>query len=434
MKTEIKKMGINGEGIGYINKKPVFVMGAFPNELVDIEIVEDKKTYLVGELKKVIKRSTSRVHKLCKVEKCGSCALMGLHAKEQAEQKRKVVCQAKYAGIRVDKIERMQYNEQLFHYRNQIKMPLQEVDGALKCGLFLPNSNVFTPVEYCVVHEKALEEVRQKIEVLFEKHNAKGYNRKTKKGLRTLVLRHLDGKYQCTLVTGNEVLDMKLVDDIMSIDGMVNVGQSINTLPGGEVFGSPVKIIKGEEYLPFTFDGLQLQISNQSFFQLNTVQAKKLYQGVYDMLKGEHYHTIVEAYSGIGGISLEIADLADEIIGVESIPSAVNNANDNARRNSINNVTFVCNDAGKEIVEITKSKQIDAVVVDPPRTGLSDEFIDCLLQNKPRKIVYVSCNLSTLGKNLAKLQEVYEVKKVVPYDMFSHTAHVENICLLTLKK
>ena len=435
MKTEIKKMGINGEGIGYINKKPVFVVGAFPDEIVDINVVEDKKTYLIGELKKVIKRSPSRVHKLCKVEKCGSCSLMGLHAKEQAEQKRKVVCQAlfKYAGVRVDKIARIEYNVQLFHYRNQIKMPLQEVDGVLKCGLFLPNSNIFTPVEYCVVHEKALEEVRQKIEKLFEMHNAKGYNRKTKKGLRTLVLRHLDGKYQCTLVSGNEVLNMNLVDDIMSIEGMVNVGQSINTLPGGEVFGSSVKIVKGEQYLPFTFDGLDLQISNQSFFQLNTIQAKKLYQGVYNMLKGEHYHLIVEAFSGIGGISLKIADLADEIIGVENIQSAVDNANENANRNNIDNVKFVCNDASKEIVEITKNRQIDAVVVDPPRTGLSDEFIDCLLANKPRKIVYVSCNLSTLGKNLARLQEVYEVKKVVPYDMFSHTAHVENICLLTLK-
>ena len=165
MKLEIKKMGINGEGIGYINKKPVFVMGAFPGEIVAVEITEENKTYAVGELQKVIKRSPARVHKACKDKQCASCSLMGLHAKEQVEQKRQVVCQAlyKYAGIRVNQISRMVYNEQLFHYRNQLKMPLHDVDGVLKCGLYLPNSNIFTPVEYCMIHEKPLEEMRKKI-------------------------------------------------------------------------------------------------------------------------------------------------------------------------------------------------------------------------------------------------------------------------------
>ena len=436
MKIEIKKMGINGEGIGYINKKPVFVIGAFTNEIVDVEITEDKNTYLIGEVKKVIKKSDKRISKKCSVEKCGSCSLMGLHPKEQVEEKRKVVCQAlfKYANIRMDKIGRIKYNEQLWNYRNQIKMPLHEVDGVLKCGLYLPNSNIFTPVSDCLVHEVEVEQVRKQIEALFEKHHSKGYDRKTKKGLRTLVLRHLDGKYQCTLVSGNEKIDEALIDDIMKIEGMVNVGQSINTVPTGEVFGSPVKVLKGEEFLSFTFDGLNLQISNQSFFQLNTKQAINLYKGVFDMLKGEHYHTIVEAYSGIGGISLKLADLADNIMGIENIPSAVDNANKNALLNGKDNVRFILGDASEEIVKLTKEHTIDVVVVDPPRTGLSDEFINCLLENKPKKIVYVSCNLSTLGKNLAKLNEGYEVKRVVPYDMFSHTAHVENVVLLVRKE
>lgn len=435
MKLEIKKMGINGEGIGYIQKKPVFVMGAYVDEVVDVEIVDDKKTYAIGELKKIIKRSANRVRRKCDVSKCGSCALMGLHAKEQANQKRQLVCQAlyKYAGIRVNQIERMQYNENLFCYRNQMKMPLQEVDGVLKCGMFLPNSNIFVPVEKCVVHEVELEVVRKKIEEILNLHHAKGYDKHTKKGFRTLVVRHLGGKFQCTLVTGNETINQDIIDDIMAIEGMVNVGQSINTMTTGETFGSAVKILAGDEFLRFNFDNLELQVSNQSFFQLNTNQAKNLYKGVYNMLKGEHYHTIVEAFSGIGGISLKLADLADEIIGVESIPSAVDNANNNAALNGINNVTFRCNDASDEIMKITSEKHIDVVVVDPPRTGLSDEFIECILENEPKKVIYVSCNLSTLGKNLAVLQSKYQVDRVVPYDMFSHTAHVECIVSLTKK-
>ncbi len=433
MRVEIKKMGINGEGIGYLgSKKPVFVDGAFPSEVVEIEIKDETKTYAKGELKKVVRPSKFRVNRACKDEKCKSCSLMGLHPKAQVEEKREVVCQAlfKYAHIRKDKIERIRYNEDLFQYRNQIKMPLHEVDDVLKCGLFLPNSNIFTPVPLCKVHDDGIEKMRREIEGLFAKRHAKGYNRKSKKGLRTLVLRHLGDKYQCTLVTGNEELDKQLVKDIMNLPGMVSVGQSINTLPGGEVYGSPVKIIAGDEYLPFTFDGFDLRISNQSFFQLNTKQAKNLYDEVYKMLAGEHYGRIVEAYSGIGVISLKLASLADEIIGIENIPSAVKNAEMNAELNHISNATFICGDAGKEIVKLADEKHIDVIVADPPRTGLSDEFIDCVLQSNASKMVYVSCNLSTLGKDLEKLQQKYDVVKIVPFDMFSHTAHVENVCLL----
>ena len=436
MKFEIKKMGINGEGIAYLKQKPVFIPGAFIGEFVEATILDETKTYANAKLDKIIRKSKNRVKKVCTEENCNACSLMELHIREQAEQKRQVVAQSlyKYAGITLDKIKRIQYNETVFNYRNQLKMPIQEYNGRICCGMYLPNSNVFVPIKRCKVHEIELDEVRCLIEEILNMFHASAYDKKTKKGFRTLVLRHLDGKFQCTFVTGNEIIDRRIVDAVMAIEGMVNVGQSINTVHGPDIFGSPVKVIAGDEVLPFTFGGLKLQIANQAFFQLNTKQALNLYKGVYNLLKDQHYGTIVEAYSGIGVISFMLAPLADEIIGIESIQSAVDNANENALLNHLNHIHFRCNDARKEIQNIVKEKEVDVVVVDPPRSGLSEEFIHCLLETKPEKIVYVSCNLSTLGKNLADLQKEYNVEKVIPYDIFTHTAHVETVVLLSQRK
>lgn len=434
MKIEIKKLGINGEGIGYIDgRKPIFIDGAFVDEVVDVEVIEETKTYAIGKIKGFIKKSKDRIPSVCKVKNCHTCSLMELKAKEQVEAKRQIVAQSlyKYARIPISKIARVQYNPNLFHYRNQLKMPLSMVDGVLRCGLYLPNSNIFIPVEECVVHETELDRRRREIESLLNKYECQAYDKKTKKGYRTLVLRHIHHKYTCTFVTGRDTIPQGLIDDIMKLEGMVNVGQSINTERSSEIFGSDVVVLAGQEYLQIQLLNTILQISNRSFFQLNTAQTIHLYTQVRKFLQEEHYSTIVEAYSGVGGLSLILRDLADSIIGIENIKSAVENANKNAELNHANHVRFILGDAQEELIKLSKSlKEIDVLVVDPPRVGLSDGFKDCVLAVKPRKMVYVSCNLSTLGKDLAVLQKEYNVVKVVPYDMFSHTALVENVVLL----
>lgn len=437
MKIEIKKLGINGEGIGYIGgRKPIFVEGAFVGELVDVEIVEENERYATGKLLKIIKKSFNRIENVCKVKGCKACSLIELKAKEQVEVKRQIVAQSlyKYAGIPITKISRMQFNPNLFHYRNQLKMPFGEVDGVLCCGMYLPNSNIFVAVEECKVHESELDRRRREIVALMNQFGCKAYDKKTKLGYRTLVLRHINHKFSCTFVTGKEVIPTALVESIMKLEGMVNVGQSINTERTSEIYGSDVVILAGNEYLEVTLLNTRLRISNRSFFQLNTQQTLNLYGQVRKFLQNEHYGTIVEAYSGVGGLSLVLRDLADKIIGIENIKSAVENANENAKLNQASHVSFVLGDAGEEIQRLSRElNEIDVVVVDPPRTGLSDDFKKCILKCLPRKMVYVSCNLSTLGKDLSVLQEKYNVVKIVPFDMFSHTALVENVVLLERK-
>ena len=188
--------------------------------------------------------------------------------------------------------------------------------------------------------------------------------------------------------------------------------------------------LAGETSLAMELDGLKLQISPRSFFQLNSKQAVQLYRTIASMVK-EDNELIVEAYSGIGAISLYLKDKAKEIIGIESIKDAVVNANQNAALNGCEHVSFLCDDAANKLTYLSKKRSIDVLVVDPPRSGLDDAMLDCILRSKIKNIIYVSCNPATLGKNLAVLSSRYNVDKIQPIDIFPHTPHVETVALLS---
>ncbi len=233
-----------------------------------------------------------------------------------------------------------------------------------------------------------------------------------------------------TLVTGEDKLPESMIEELMALPGMVSLWQSIHTIKKTpDIFGKKMILLGGESRLPFVFDGLKLQVSPRSFFQLNTEQAKKLYHTIREMVKGPK-DLIVEAYSGIGAISLYLKDQAKEIIGIESIKDAVVNATQNAKMNQADNVRFICADAGEKLTYIAKKRKLDMVIVDPPRTGLDDVMLECLIRSKVKEIIYVSCNPATLGKNLDVLCNYYKVERIVPIDMFPNTQHVE--CIVKL--
>lgn len=430
----IEKMGINGEGIGYIEQKPVFVDGAFPGEQVNIEITQQEKTYSKARLIRVEKPSAHRITEQFPVYTGHSYALIQMSVEEQLRQKRELVCQAlrKYAHVSTQLIEDTVANPQPFGYRNQLKMPFGLENGKLVTGMYMPNSNHFIAVDHDIIHEEPLEAMRKKVLEVFNRYDYQPYDKRERKGLRTLVLRHLDGKFQCTIVTGRDNLSAPMVNELFALPGMAGIAHSINTNTGPDVFGKELRVVKGDLALPVQVNDLSLHVSCRSFFQLNTRQAATLYQLVHDLLAGGRYRLIIEAYSGVGGLGLSVRDLAQEVIGIENISSAVKNANENAQRNGANNVRFVLGDAGKEMRRLANTKKnIDVVIVDPPRVGLSDEFIIALLDTQPKHIVYVSCNPSTLGKDLSVLKQVYQVKRVIPLDMFTHTAHVECVVLMS---
>lgn len=436
MKVTIKKIGINGEGIGYLDRLPVFVPGALIDEEVDIQIIEKNRRYAMGKVNRILKKSKDRIKPKCFVQgRCGGCPLMDARYPKQLEYKKELLKQSliKYAQVDPRLIQNVIPSEDVFEYRNQFKMPCAMEEGRLTSGMYLPNSNYFLGIDRCIIHNDALDHFRKDVMRVLNEYDMPAYDHHEKSGIRNLIVRGFDGKFQCTIVTGNDELSQEAIDALMKIKGMYSLWQSIHTTKKTpEVFGNTMIFLAGQRLLPLTFDGLHLELSPRSFFQLNTKQAIQLYRGIAGMIKDGN-DLIVEAYSGVGGISMYLKDKAKEIIGIESIKDAVVNANKNAKANGCEHVSFLCDDAANKLTYLSKKRSIDVLVVDPPRSGLDDAMLECILRSRIKQIVYVSCNPATLGKNLAVLQSRYQVKKVQPYDMFPHTPMVETIVMLDRK-
>lgn len=435
MKTKIKRWGINGEGIAYINKKAVFVDNAIPGEVVDLTIDEDKARYATAHVNKIIEKAPRRRDPLCpKWQSCGGCSLMHVDYKGQVRMKEHAVAEAlrKYAKY-TGKIEPMIKNPEPLAYRNACKLPFGLQDGKTVTGMYKKGSNDFVPLERCIIHSKKLEQVRHDVTGLIQKYGLKPAFKDSPNGLQTLVLKEFDDQVHVVFVTGDMVIPQPLIDEILeTVPNAVSVWQSIKDLkdPEYELFGKKVFHLGGKTKMTLQLDNFQLDLLPKSFFQLNTKQAINLYKTVASWIP-DHSNLLVEAYSGIGAISLFAANQADQVIGIEYIEDAVANANTNALMNGKENVSFRCGDAAKELEVITTSQKVDTLIVDPPRSGLNQEMKEAILKAAPKTLIYVSCNPSTLGKDLAVLEKKYKIQKVQPFDFFSQTPHVETAVLLS---
>ena len=433
MKTTVKKWGINGEGIAFHEGKPVFIENAIPDEVIEFDIKSDEGTYLVGELTRLVEQSSKRRYPLCPIWKeCGGCALM--HVKYPAQ------CKMKEGNLKEALIKYADYNGRILpiiknpeplSYRNSCKLPFGEEYGELYTGMYERDTNHFQKMERCYVHSKLLEQTRQEVLKIMNEHHLKMYDDKKKTGYRTLVMKEFDSKIQIIFVTGKEDISEEFIHDVTQLEGVVSIWQSVKTETKREVFGD-MRFIWGEEKMHLQLEDIQLSLLPRSFFQLNTKQSVNLYNVVKDWMPRSK--TTVEAYSGIGAISLFVKDKAEEIIGVESIQDAVDNANENAMLNHADNVSFICEDAGSALAHLVQEKEVDTLIVDPPRSGLDDIMKETILKSKIKTMIYVSCNPATLAKDLGVLKKEYRIVKIQPVDMFSQTPHVETVVLLSHKK
>lgn len=433
MKVKMIKIGINGEGIAYVDRQPVFVTGALPREKVDIDIVKQFPRYRIGKLKRVINPSPLRQIPECGIwYECQSCTLMHAKYGAQLEFKRYILSESlkKYADIEDDMIEEVIPSDNQLDYRNAMKLPIHEEKGKLVVGMYEKDSNQFVKVVNCFIHEKRLDEVKKEVLTILNKYKLYAFSNQSRDGLRYLVIRGLGGQYQCTLISGNIEIPEKCVYEIMAIKGMKSLMQSYNSNKKSvQIFGEHTKLLAGSKYIEFTFKALKIALSPKSFFQLNSGQADKLYTIVEELIP-DHQRLIVEAYCGVGIMGMMMAHKADRVIGIEYVPDAVKDAEMNAKMNRLSNVEFICGDAPRGVVNIERKQQIDTLIVDPPRSGLDDIMLDCILKSNIKQIVYISCNPATLGKNLQVLMAKYTVEKIIPIDMFPHTSHVETIVSL----
>jgi 23S rRNA (uracil1939-C5)-methyltransferase len=435
MKIKIEKMGINGEGIGYIDRLPTFIENAYPGEIVEAEIEKRFDRYVIAKRLELIQQSPHRIVSPCPIQdQCGGCSIMTLSLEQQLREKEKLLYESlrKYMSGKVPRIRPIVTNPSPLGYRNQCKFPISLNQGVLTSGMYKPNSNYFVSIDHCIVHDEDVERVRKEVMRLSNEYRLPSFNPPKYQGLRYIVLRSFDGNVQVTLVTGQLKLPAKFVEDISKIQGVKTIAQSINDVKHSrEIIKNKTDILWGSKTITCTINDIDLVVSPQSFFQLNIKQATAIYNKVVSSI--EPCDCIVEAYCGIGAMSLMVKHLAKEVIGIDSIQAAIDNANINAQVNNAENVKFVAGDAAVNLQKIAESKAIDVLIVDPPRSGLSDAMLEIIKNIEIGQIIYVSCNPSTLAKNLEVLQSEYDILEITPYDMFSHTPLIETVVNLKRK-
>ena len=435
MRLEIVKAGINGEGIGFHSRKPVFIDGCFPGELVECEL-QDEGRHWRGKLIKVLKKSSERIKSPCIHNRnCSACPLMALNYEEQLRIKKQLLEGALYKYCGYDKpLKDIVASDRIYQYRNKCNLPVFEKDGKLVNALYRQDSNHPTIIQNCLIHEEKTEEIRLAILEVLNRHRLKAYDRHEKTGIRQLIVRAYEDNAQAVLVTGKAPLSREVIDDLKQIKGLTSLFQGVNVVRNPvQLMPEKLKPLFGPEKIEMKVGPYKLKLSPQAFFQLNRRQAKRIYEDVSRLIK-DRKKLIIEAYCGIGAISLYLHDKAEKLIGIEVIEKAVRDAEENAKLNHVENAQFLCGDASKLVRSILKKEKADLLVVDPPRTGLDEELITTILKSRVKEVIYISCNPATLGKDLQLLKQKYEIRSIQGYDMFPNTPHVETVCCLYHQK
>lgn len=424
-------MGINGEGIGYDHGVPVFIPGALMHETVDVKITQEKEKYKTAKLIRVIRKSKDRVEPECRYcDSCRACTLMHLKYERQLNYKKQTLKQAlkKYADI--DMPVSIIKNDNIYHYRNKFKLPFGMEKGKIVTGMYESERGRFVPIEDCIIHEEVLEKVRKQILEIMNKYKLKAYNERTREGYRSLIMRTFNNKIALVFVVGDNTDLEPMLSDLTRIEEVSSIYYSVNTNKKYiNALENDLVHVFGKNCLNARINDLKLVFTPKSFFQLNTRQAEVLYDEAVSLID-ENDEEVLEAYCGVGVMSLMAARKAKHVTGVEIVPDAIDNAKKNARYNKIDNVDFVVGDSGSVMEEISKEKQLDCLIVDPPRTGLDEKMINSILNSNAKKLIYVSCNPSTLAKNLNVLKEYYNIESIRAIDIFSNTEHVESIVYL----
>lgn len=425
-------MGINGDGIGYDHGVPVFIPGALMHETVDVKITQEKEKYKTAKLIRVIRKSKDRVEPECRYcDSCRACTLMHLKYERQLNYKKQTLKQAlkKYADI--DMPVSIIKNDNIYHYRNKFKLPFGMEKGKIVTGMYESERGRFVPIEDCIIHEEVLEKVRKQILEIMNKYKLKAYNERTREGYRSLIMRTFNNKIALVFVVGDNTNLEPMLSDLTRIEEVSSIYYSVNTNKKYiNALENDLVHVFGKNCLNARINGLKLVFTPKSFFQLNTRQAEVLYDEAVSLID-ENDEEVLEAYCGVGVMSLMAARKAKHVTGVEIVPDAIDNAKKNARYNKIDNVDFIVGDSGSVMEEISKEKQLDCLIVDPPRTGLDEKMINSILNSNAKKLIYVSCNPSTLAKNLNVLKEYYNIESIRAIDVFSNTEHVETIVYLT---
>lgn len=445
---DIVTQGYEGEGIAKVDGTfPIFVEGALKGEKINARIVKVKKNFAYGKLVEVIEPSKERCEEKCGIYKrCGGCKLQHSTYKEQLNFKYERVkdCISKIAKLDESLVKFPLGMEEPWRYRNKVQLPIGIINGELKIGFFAPRSHEIIDMETCLIQDKIADKVVELTRQWIKKNNIRPYNidgRYDENGiLRHIMIRRgfTTNEVMVVIVTNGNKLPNKdeFIDLIVNnIPGIKSIVQNINSKPTNVILGQECITLWGEPTISDYIGDFRFNISPLSFFQVNPTQTEVLYGKALEYAELTGGETVFDAYCGTGTITLFLSQKAKKVYGVEIIPQAIENANINAKENNIENVEFFVGESEIVIPNlINEGIKADVVVVDPPRKGCDSKLLNAITNINAERIVYVSCDPSTLARDLAILEENgYKTIEVQPVDMFPHTAHIENVAKLIKK-
>lgn len=442
VEVEIVDLTHEGAGVAKVDGFVFFVDNALPGEVIKMRVLKLKKNIGFGKVEEYATLSPNRNQDIDATYLRSGIADFGhMTYEEQLKFKRKQVVDNLYktAGISDVEVAETLGMETPYAYRNKAQVPVRRVKGQLETGFYRKNSHDLIPIEDFLIQDKEIDKLIVFVRDLLRRYDLKPYDEKEQTGLiRHLVVRqgHYSGQMMLVFVTTRPKvfrIDQVIAKITEAFPNVVSIIQNINDKNTNAIFGKEFRTLYGQDTITDSMLGNNYEISAQSFYQVNTEMAEKLYQTAIDFSDLNSDSIVIDAYSGIGTIGLSFAKQVKEVYGVEVIETAVEDAKKNAERNGITNAHYVADSAENAMAKWSKDGiKPDVIIVDPPRKGLTESFIKASVAMQPEKITYVSCNPATMARDIKLYQELgYELKKVQPVDLFPQTHHVETVALLS---
>ncbi len=441
-KVELKCLKLNnqGQGIALYGKKEIVVPNFLPKEVGIVE-VDSQREVTKGRLYRLLKQSPIRSNNNCDVyQKCGSCQILHMNYQEQIKFKKEFVEESfKREKIKVA-IKEIIPSDVIKGYRNKMQVAYKLKDNKIVYGFYEEDSHRVIPLEKCFVQSDKQNEICKTIANIMKELKIAPYNEDKRSGvIRFALIREAFKTNQIlvTIVTNGEMFPgrnefvKRLKNKCSYISTII---QNYNSRKTSIILGDQERVLYGKGYIEDVLCGLTFRLSSKTFYQVNPVQAEKLYLKALEYADFNINDTIIDAYCGVGTIGMIASKNVKKVIGVENNKTSVKCAIDNAYLNQIKNITFVNKDATEFLLNLAKDNvKIDGVIMDPPRSGSTVSFLNSLKELTPQKVVYISCNPETLARDVKVLLDKYEITKTAITDMFVGSYHIETIVLLTRK-
>lgn len=445
---DIVAQGYEGEGIAKIDGYPIFISGALTGEKVKVKIIKVKKNYAYGKIEEIIEGSKERVEPKCSLyKKCGGCSIQHMNYEKQLNFKwdRVKDCISKVGGLSEELVKfPLGMVDNPYRYRNKVQLPIGKVKGEIAVGFYAPRSHDIVDIDSCLIQDEIADKVARltkrwindnEIEPMTVdgQYSPNGTVRHVmiRRGFKT-------GEVMVVLVASTEnvphIEEFKelIIENIKDIKSIV---LNINAKNTNVILGEKCITLYGEDKIQDYIGEFKFNISPLSFFQVNPIQTEVLYSKALEYADLSGNEVVFDAYCGTGTITLFLSQKAKEVYGVEIIEPAIINARENSKENSVENAKFFVGKSEEVIPKLIEDGiKPEVIVVDPPRKGCDENLLRAIGETKPERVVYVSCDPSTLARDLKILEALgYRTLEVQPVDMFPQTSHVESVALLQQK-